>query len=64
MLKTQNIEAPTTFQKSVKRIADSIREDAEGKICGNCKYYRGPYCGWLDIVIIRSDAVACKEWSK
>jgi hypothetical protein len=60
--------AEDDFFKRAKKIVEDIRKAAKGRRCGDCRFYRGNYCGYdykdweKDTAIETPDAVACPQW--
>lgn len=61
--------ADKTFFKKLRKAAESIRKDANGKVCGTCMYARESWCSenlnieGEPLTILYSDAPACRDWS-
>lgn len=57
------------FKRQLREAAASIKADANGKTCGECKHYRESWCAdqksisGMPITILYPTAVACKEFS-
>lgn len=55
------------IQKELTRMVKEIREEAEGRLCGDCRHFHGSWCGLHNgvdgnpIEVRSGQAVACRD---
>lgn len=60
----------TGFSAKLKNVAEEIKQEAKGRVCGDCRYCQGMVCSYpwdwkgasLELTIYTPQAVACKRW--
>jgi hypothetical protein len=65
---TSALDVKKQYERKLKHAAQRIREEAKGKLCGDCCFWSRGACPYVMPSVIgessehRADAVACKRW--